>query len=300
MSPYAYPVTFATLITFRKCESDRETMMATTSIALKQVLTIRWNPNKDLAAVAVSWLLVVAALYTATSIVGQSVWGGMGYFFLYAVLGATLFGIGIPLYWTTVIRRRPVSDLGLTARKTGLSLALQLLFAALLYTATLAKIQLPPVEELLPLLALALAIGFFEAVFWRGWALLRLEDAFGFIPALLLSSLLYAAYHIGYGMPASEMVFLFFIGIMFAVVFRLTKNILILWPIFQPMGQLVTLIQDGLTLPVLAALGFIEALAVMLILVWLAARYHRRHPTEKTPPSKVTGWLPERDRQLKG
>jgi membrane protease YdiL (CAAX protease family) len=108
--------------------------------------------------------------------------------------------------------------------------------------------------------------------------LTRLEDTFGTIPAILLGSALYAAYHIGYGMPASEMVFLFFIGIMFAVVFRLTKNIFILWPIFQPMGQLVTLVKDGLSLPTIAALGFIEALILMLVLVWLAARYHKKHP----------------------
>ena len=92
-----------------------------------------------------------------------------------------------------------------------------------------------------------------------------------------MASALYAAYHIGYAMPSSEMVFLFFIGIMFAVVFRLTKNVFILWPVFQPMGQLVTLIKDKLTLPFLSALGFAEVLILMLVLVWLAARYQRKH-----------------------
>ena len=126
-----------------------------------------WNPNKDLAALAVSWLLVVGALYTATFIVGQGIWGGMAYFILYAVLGATLFGVGIPLYWMAVVRKRPVTELGITTRLLGVSLVLQLVFTVILYIGTLAKVKLPPVEELLPLIALALAIGFFEAVFWR-------------------------------------------------------------------------------------------------------------------------------------
>ena len=78
-------------------------------------------------------------------------------------------------------------------------------------------------------------------------------------------------------MSANEMVFLFFIGIMYSIAFWLTKNILILWPIFQPMGQLVTLINDRLVLPPLAALGFIEALIVMFVLVWLANRYAKKH-----------------------
>ena len=127
------------------------------------------------------------------------------------------------------------------------------------------------------MVALSLAIGLFEAIFWRGWVLLRLEEAFGFLPALILGSALYAAYHIGYGMPASEMVFLFFIGVMYAIAFRITKNVFMLWPVFQPMGQLVTLIKDGLSLPLLAGLGFIEVLILMWFLIWLAALYQRKH-----------------------
>ena len=245
--------------------------------ALKQGLTFRWRPGRDLIALLVSWVLVVVALYTATVVIGPEVWGGMGYFVVYAVLAAGVFGVGIPLYWTVVIRRRPLSDLGITGRWLWLSLGLQVVLAAGQYAATLAKGGLPGWEKLLPLLALALTIGFFEAVFWRGWILMRLEEAFGLIPAILLGSLLYAAYHLGYGMPLEEMVFLFFIGVMFACVFRLTKNIFILWPLFQPMGQLVTLVKDGLDLPLLASLGFIEALAAMLVMVWLAARYARKH-----------------------
>ena len=242
-----------------------------------QVRLFRWNPGRDLVALGLSWLLVVGALYAATFIVGQALWGGMAYFVLYAVVGAALFGVGIPLYWTTVIRKRPIAELGITTRWLGVSIVLQLIFAAFQYVGTLAKARLPSVEELLPLVALALAIGFFEAVFWRGWVLLRLEESFGIIPAVLVGSALYAAYHIGYGMPASEMVFLFFIGMMFAVVFRLTKNVFVLWPVFQPMGQLITLIRDKLTLPLLASLGFIEVLILILVLVWLASRYQRKH-----------------------
>jgi len=252
-------------------------MTTITANIQKQVHLFRWNPNKDLTVLVLSWLLVVGSLYTATFIVGQDIWGGMAYFVLYAVMGAALFGVGIPLYWTAVVRKQPVTELGITTRWLGISLLLQLVFGAFQYISTLAKTKLPTVEELLPLIALALTIGFFEAVFWRGWVLLRLEEAFGIIPAILLGSALYAAYHIGYGMPASEMMFLFFIGILFAVVFRLTKNVFILWPLFQPMGQLITLVKDKLTLPLLASLGFIEALILMLVLVWLASRYQRKH-----------------------
>ena len=251
--------------------------MTTMASTLKQVFSLRWKPNKDLIVVTFSWLLVVGSLYTATVIVGPEVWGGMAYFTLYAVLGATLFGVGLPLYWVVIVQKRPLSDLGITTRGLGVSLILQLAFAAFQFMNTLAKTELPPFENFLPLITLALCIGFFEAIFWRGWVLLRLEESFGVIPGIIFGSALYAAYHIGYGMLASEIIFLFFIGIMFAVIFRLTKNIFILYPLFQPMGQLITLVKDGLTLPLVSSLGFVDAMIAMFVLVWLAGRYHKRH-----------------------
>lgn len=243
---------------------------------MKTIFAFRWQPSKDLLAIVVSWVLVVTALYAATFLVGSEVAGGMAYFGLYAILGATIFGIGIPLYWTVVVRKRPVTDLGLTRERIALSVILQLAFATLQFIGAYRDLEIPAWDRLLPLVALALAIGFFEAIFWRGWVLLRLEECFGLIPAIVIGSILYSLYHIGYGMPASEMVFLFFIGVMYAVAFRLTKSVFMLWPVFQPMGQLVTLIKDSLSLPLLASLGFIEVLALMWLLIWLANKYEKK------------------------
>jgi uncharacterized protein len=250
--------------------------MATKEI-LRTIFTVRFNPGRDLLAVIVSWFLVTGALYTATFIVGSDAGGGMLYFLLYAIVTATLFGVGVPLYWTVVVRKRPLADLGITTKLLGVSLVIQVVLAGIQYYSALRDATFPSMGELLPLIALALAIGFFEALFWRGWVQLRLEEAFGLIPALILGSALYALYHIGYGMSFSEMRFLFFIGLMFAIVFRLTKNIFILWPLFQPMGQLITLMNENLPLPPIAALGFFEVLILMFVMVWFAGRYYKKH-----------------------
>lgn len=235
---------------------------------LKDITWFKWNPNKDLLAIGVSWILVVTALSFATFIATPQ--NGILYFILYGIIGAALFGVGIPLAWTVFIRKRKLSTLGITTKHLKKSIAVQVILAILLYGSALAKMTLPAADALIPLAALSLAIGFFEAVFWRGWILQRLEDSFGLIPAIFAGSFLYAVYHIGYGMPSSEMVFLFFIGIMFAVVFRFTGSIFIIWPFFQPLGQLTTLIKDQLALPMIAALGFVEVLAFMIGLCWAA------------------------------
>jgi uncharacterized protein len=255
--------------------------MTTGKNVIQSIFTFRWKHGKDVAAVFISWLLVTGTLYIASIIVGSTTGGGLPYFFLYAILCATLFGIGIPLAWTVAVRKRPISDLGFTRKYLGISIGLQLVFAVIQFIPTLAKTALPPLEKLLPLVALAFTIGFFEAVFWRGWTLLRLEEAFGLIPAIVIGSLLYAAYHVGYGMPLEEMAFLFWIGVLYAVAFRLTKNVFILWPIFQPMGQLVTLTRDGLQLPLIASLGFFEVFILMAVLIWLANRYYQKRQHHK-------------------
>lgn len=248
-------------------------MIESITSVTQKIFKLQWKPNWDLAAVGASWILVVVAFYTANIIIGPETGGGLPYFFLYAILGATIFGVGLPVYWMVIVRRRPLSDLGITTRWLGISIVLQIALAILQYFSTLSQGNLPPFQQLIPLIWLSLAIGFFEALFWRGWVLLRLEEAFGIIPAILLGSILYALYHVGYGMPLDEIVFLFFIGLLFAVTFRMTKNIFILWPGLQPMGQLVTLIKDQLSLPLVSSLGFIDALVLMLIILWLARRY---------------------------
>ena len=111
---------------------------------VKQVFTVRWRPGRDLLAVAVSWLLVTGSLWVATHVVGSTAAGGMVYFFLYGVMAATVFGLGIPLYWTVVVRRRPISDLGITTRLLGLSLLLQVIFAGFQFVPTLATWHSPP------------------------------------------------------------------------------------------------------------------------------------------------------------
>lgn len=245
-------------------------------VRVRDVLRLRWRPSNDLRAVAASWILVVGALYTATFVIGSTVLGGRGYFLTYALLGAGVFGIGIPVAWTYFVRKRSLVELGLTRRNLVLSVVIQVVASAIQLALAWGTFSLPPILTLLPLLALALTIGFFEAVFWRGWVQSRIEDAFGAIPGILLGSALYAVYHVGYGMAWSEMLFLFGIGIMFAAIFRITKSVFILWPLFQPFGQLMTLVKDGLSLPWAATLGFVDVLALMITVVIIFSRKARK------------------------
>jgi membrane protease YdiL (CAAX protease family) len=248
----------------------------TAGAILREVFTFRWQPSFDLLAVAVSWVLVVAGLSTATFVIGTKPLGGIGYFLTYAVLTALVFGFCAPVGWMLFLRKSSPASLGISTRNLVVSIAVQIAVAAIQFFLIRNSFQLPDFATLLPLLALCLSIGLFEAVFWRGWVQLRIEGAFGVIPGVVLGSVLYALYHIGYGMPWSEIGFLFFIGLMFAVIFRITSSVFILWPVFQPMGQLMTLVKDKLQLPLAAAIGLFEVLAAMIVVAIVAYRIHKK------------------------
>lgn len=234
----------------------------------------RFKPNKTLIVVGITYIAVVSFLSIATYIVTPS--HGMYYFLLYAVACAGIAGIATPFFWTMIIEKKTLASLGITKKNLLLSLLLQLVGVLFIQAELVRTLQGMSWESIIPLVSLSLTIGFFEAVFWRGWLFQKLEAAFGIIPGLLVGSALYAFFHIGYGMNMSEIGFLFFIGLMFCTLFMVTRNIFILWPFFQPMGQLITVAKEGLELPLIATLGFVELLLLFLIFTIVLTRKQNR------------------------
>jgi hypothetical protein len=125
-----------------------------------------------------------------------------------------------------------------------------------------------------PLLVMSLVVGLFEAVFFRGFIQGRFEASLGVIPAVGGAALLYSLYHVGYGMGASELWFLFGLGLVYAVIYRLTTNVLILWPLLTPLGAFFNNLEAGnIQLPWESILGFADVAIVMAVTIWLAHRH---------------------------
>jgi membrane protease YdiL (CAAX protease family) len=172
--------------------------------------------------------------------------------------------VALPVLYTVLVRGRSLADVGLTMRHLLPSLILGLLLGWDTYRNTLATLDAVWTREALPLVVMALAVGLFEAIFFRGWLQLRFEEAFGVVPGVVLGALCYSLYHVGYGMSWNEMLFLFGLGLVFAAVFRLTKNVAVLWPFYTPIGGLYTNLTEGLTMPFEATYGFLLTLGLML------------------------------------
>lgn len=226
----------------------------------------------DLAVVAALYLAVVAlfrvafTVFTPANVLGLFLCFGTG----------LVLGVAGPVFYT-VQRRRPLSDLGLWAGNWKEAVALGLVLSAIQFAITLWGRALPAPVDWVPLLVMSLTVGAFETVFFRGFVQTNLSASLGQIPGIALAAALYAVYHVGYGMSGLGMVFLFGLGVVYAVAFALVRNVLVLWPLLTPLGSFFNNLNSGdIELPWEAILGFADVLGLMAAAVWLGRRKLRK------------------------
>jgi hypothetical protein len=232
-----------------------------------------WRPDRrDLVAIALLYLAVVGA--NRLAFVGFTTDNMLGLFLSYAVVGLLLLGVIGPVLYTLWWRSRPLRSLGVGLHEWRPTLLLGLVFAAVQFSLTLWGYGLPEPVDWIPLLLMSLTVGMFESIFFRGFIQNRLEESFGPVAGIGSAAVLYGLYHFGYGMGAEEIVFLTGLGVVYAVAFATTRNILVLWPLLTPLGSLFNNLEAGdIELPWASIAGFGQVLLAMGVVLWLAHRH---------------------------
>jgi hypothetical protein len=75
--------------------------------------------------------------------------------------------------------------------------------------------------------------GFFEVLFFYSFQRTLFERAFGIVPGIILAALFYSYHHLGF---EPHFLRLFFVGVMYATVFRLGNSALLIYPFFWGVG----------------------------------------------------------------
>jgi membrane protease YdiL (CAAX protease family) len=242
---------------------------------------------RDVRVVVLLYVGVVAALYLAFQVF--TIERTLGLFLSYA--GGLVLGVVGPVIYTVWRRRRPLADLGLTTKNWRQAVGLGLVLGLVQFFLTLYGQQLPAPVDWVPLLTMALMVGLFEAIFFRGFIQTRLSASFGPIPGVVAAAGLYALYHVGYGMGVREMTFLFALGMVYGIAYACVNNVLVLWPLLIPLGSFFNNLQSGgFELPWLSIAGFVDVMAVMLTAILLAHRHERRalnQALQKSRPSPL-------------
>lgn len=238
----------------------------------------------DLLFVAGLYVSVVALFAVAFQAFGTDQVAGL---FL-AFAAGLLLGVVGPIVYMVWGRHRSLADLGIGGHRLRETLALGAVLAAVQFVMTLWGYDLPAAVDWVPLLMMSLVVGAFEAVFFRGFIQGRLEKSFGTGPAVGGAAALYSLYHVGYGMGVEELGFLFGLGIVYAIAYRLVQNVLVLWPFLTPLGALFNNLEAGdIELPWASIAGFADVAAMMAVAVWLAHRHERRRARANDPSVSV-------------
>jgi membrane protease YdiL (CAAX protease family) len=226
-------------------------------------------------------LLTIAGMYVGVlalmrlAFVGFTTEHVAGLFLSFAA--ALLLGVAGPVVVTAWVERRPLADLGLGLQNWRPTVVLAVLFGGVQFSLTLWGYDLPAPVDWVPLLMMALTVGVFESVFFRGYVQNRLGEQFGQRVGVAGAAVLYGLYHVGYGMGSEEIAFLTGLGVVYAVAFALTRNLLVLWPLLTPLGSFYASLEAGdIQLPWASIAGFADVLGVMLVVLWLAHRHLRR------------------------
>ncbi|WP_345202070.1 CPBP family intramembrane glutamic endopeptidase [Fodinibacter luteus] len=237
-------------------------------------------------------LVVLAAMYVTVVLLFRLAFqvfttdNVLGLFLCFAA--GLLLGVVGPVVYSVWGRHRPLRSLGLGAHELRPTLAMGVVLAAAQFLVTFQGYTLPAPAKWVPLLGMSLVVGLFEAVFFRGFVQGRLEASFGAVPAVAGAAVLYALYHVGYGMGVSEMWFLLALGVVYAVAFRLTTNVLIVWPLLTPMGAFFNNLTGGdIDLPWASLLGFADVAMLMAAAIWVAHRRERKNHTRAQASHEV-------------
>jgi hypothetical protein len=206
-------------------------------MSAKQSRWFAWSPTGDTLVAVVTELAMIALYWTATHLLDNN-WAAVLIFGLLTNLGLNVL---FPVWWIVYHRKQPLSELGITTRRW---LASLLIGVGLAVFSSFGLRQHVTGVNWLPHV-LFNAVILWEPFFVFSWLQLRYDRAFGILPGVLLTGLSFAAYHIGTYPPAG-LVTLLISGLFFAAIFRLTSNLLILWPLAWCMGSSIGTLMGGM------------------------------------------------------
>jgi membrane protease YdiL (CAAX protease family) len=191
--------------------------------AARSLFSLRWRPGWDTAFALLTGLLMIPVYY-----VGAHDHSGVAGLLVFVIFGNGILNVLLPAYYVLVVRREGPEELGITTRRLWLAVLLSLACCLFSWKGLQREAASNPDVDLLRLLVFNSVI-LWEPLFVYGWLELRFERAFGILPGIVLAAICFGAYHLG-TFPLPGVVGLVVVGVVFGVVFRITRNLLTLWP----------------------------------------------------------------------
>jgi len=189
-----------------------------------------WNPNK-VTFIAFIFGVVIIVLSMIMTFLRHSITMTVIIRDVLMVIGGIFFPI-----WYIQSQKYRFKDFGLSTRRWYIYLPINIVLGILLIFLFLedypdAKIVFNSNTN--AIVGYIMLAGIFETIVFYAFLRKLFEDAFGIIPAIILSSIIYSFHHAGF---QPEFLKLIFVGILYASVFRMGNSALLIYPFFWGVG----------------------------------------------------------------
>lgn len=216
--------------------------LAALVVRFDESFSFRWQPTRHTwAAIGIggfAFVLSLLMLPFGEGSLGSLILHNVG---IYAICGALL-----PFAYVFFVEKGGYKDLAITRERLPIALALNLFLGAGLAALMVVQADWASVNMRdFWLAAFVLSVGtLFELFLYFGLIHTRLERAFGIIPAILLTSLIYVVWHVGTELtlvenPWAVALNLFFVGILYQSIFSIARNLGAIWPFFAGGGVML-------------------------------------------------------------
>ena len=233
---------------------------------MKKIISnlFKWQPSRETLVAAFAGFVVIG-LSAALIPTRHAPWLNI----LIRDLGQIfLAGILFPLVYILISGNR-FAEFGLTFKRWYIFLPINLVLGVLLLFMFLSESPIPADFSLTaPVVwkgTFVIVAVFFELVFFYGFLRTLFEKAFGIVPGIILAALFYSFHHIGFQPEYGKLIF---VGLLYALVYRLGNSALLLYPFFLGVGGTYdVLIQSQAVSPI----PYPEIRTVYLFVLILAA-----------------------------
>lgn len=233
---------------------------------IKTIFTLRWQPGQDTAVALATAFLMVPGYYFCTHASGIPIAS-----LLLAIGINGVLNVLLPAYYMLIVRREGLDSVGITTRRLGWALGISIAGSLIMWKGLQRELPSHPEVNLAAQL-LFNGVILWEPFFVFGWLQLRFERALGLLPGILLAAASFAAYHLG-TYPLSGVVSLGILGVVFGILFRMTRNIFTLWPLTWSICSSIGTLQGGMTFQWHEVLLYAAILLVQLSgIAWMVCR----------------------------
>ena len=246
---------------------------------LKKIYTFKFNFTKDTTFAFILGLIVVGLSCLLRLFLEDTILNHVVFFIVLDIIIKVILGFYLPIRYLLIRKKRGLEIFGITKNKWKTSLVLGLFFMGLLFFQFIAesgqqgqKILLRP-GVFIPITYIFVA-GIFEMTFIYGFLRRIFDESFGVIPGIILTTLFYTFYHAGF---QPEFTKLIFVGIMYASVYRITNNILIIFPFFWGIGAIWDVLVNFGTTELEGVSILMSALCTLILMLGVVFLIRRKY-----------------------